>query len=185
MELVRIFVNENNDEGIWSIRLNGEEQNELDKFLGLMNDREWLRAFLKNKVNLMVGFFGRITTEEAVEKTLTEIEELDDVLYDYAKQGFTGGHHCLQHLFKPLNNFEYAITTHQKSKARIRNSWLRLYAIRLAPNCYLVTGGAIKLTRDMRTEHLQNELTKLDQVKTFLRNNGIDYPEDLNTYQNE
>jgi hypothetical protein len=31
-----------------------------------------------------------------------------------------------------LNNFEYAITVHQKSKARIRKGWLRLYAIRLA-----------------------------------------------------
>jgi hypothetical protein len=186
MKLVRIFVNENNSEGIWSIHLNGEEKNEFARFFDLTNDPEWLEDFFeKNEVNLMIGFFGRITIEGAVEKTLKEIEELEDVLFDYAEQGFTGGHNCLQHLFKPLNNFEHAITIHQKSKARIGNSWLRLYAIRLASNCYLVTGGGIKLTRDMRTEHFQNELTKLDQAKTFLRNNSIDYPEDLNTFQNE
>jgi hypothetical protein len=60
-----------------------------------------------------------------------------------------------------------------------------LYAIRLAENCYLVTGGAIKLTLDMKREHLQNELKKLEQAKLFLRSNGIDYPEDLNPHKDE
>ena len=86
---------------------------------------------------------------------------------------------------KPLNDFEYAITTHQKSKVRILKGWLRVYAIRLAQNCYLITGGAIKLTQNMERKHLQKELKKLDQARMFLRNNEIDYPEDLNTYQNE
>jgi hypothetical protein len=90
-----------------------------------------------------------------------------------------------RHLFKPLNNFEYAITAYQKSKARIRKGWLRLYAIRLAENCYLVTGGAINLTLDMKRAHLQNELNRLEQAKLFLRSNGIAYPEDLNTYKDE
>jgi len=38
MKLVRIFVNENNGEGIWSIHLNGEEKNEFAKFFDLIND---------------------------------------------------------------------------------------------------------------------------------------------------
>lgn len=69
--------------------------------------------------------------------------------------------------------------------ARIKRGWLRLYAIRLAPNCYLVTGGAIKLTNDMRRKHLQHELMKLDQAKALLRNTGIYYPQDLNTFSDE
>jgi hypothetical protein len=84
-----------------------------------------------------------------------------------------------------LNNFEYAIASLQKSKARIRKGWLRLYAIRLAENCYLVTGGAIKLTQDMKRAHLQDELKKLELAKQFLRDNGIDFPEDLNSYRDE
>jgi hypothetical protein len=44
----------------------------------------------------------------------------------------------------------------------------------------IVTGGAIKLTKDMRGEHLQYELKKLEKTKLFLRNNGINFPEDLN-----
>jgi hypothetical protein len=91
----------------------------------------------------------------------------------------------LQHLFKPLNNFEYAISIHQKSKGRVRKGWLRLYAIRLAANCYMVTGGAIKLTADMKRSHLEYELKKSEQTKQFLRTNGIDYPEDLNSNKDE
>jgi len=60
-----------------------------------------------------------------------------------------------------------------------------LYAIRLAENCYLVTGGAIKLTPDMKRDHLEYELKKLEHAKQFLRTNGIDYPQDLNDYKNE
>jgi hypothetical protein len=48
-----------------------------------------------------------------------------------------------------------------------------------------VTGGAIKLTLDMKRDHLKNELKKLEQAKLFLSTNGIDYPEDLNTYKDE
>lgn len=184
MKIVRIFGR--SDDGIWSIHLNDEMHNEFEKFFDLMNDIEWLHNFFeKNKGDLMAGFFGRITTSEAVLRTLEEIEEMEDVLYNYTEQGFANNGKCLQHLFKPLNNYEYAITTHQKSKARIKRGWLRLYAIRLAQNCYLITGGAIKLAFDMKRKHLQNELVKLDQAKTLLRNNGIDYPEDLNIFNDE
>ena len=151
-----------------------------------MSDIEWLHDFFEqNKADLHGGFFGSITIGVAVSKTLDEVEEMENSLYDYSEQGFGSRDSNLQHLFKPLNNFEYAITTHQKSKTRVKKGWLRLYAIRLAENCYLVTGGAIKLTPDMKREHLQNELKKLEQAKLFLCSNGIDYPEDLNIYKDE
>ena len=186
MKLISIFVSDDSEEGLWSIHLNGESQNEFGKFFNQMNDPEWLHEFLgKNKIDLNSGFFGNITIGEAVLRIMEEAEEMEDTLYDYSEEGFTNGSINLQHLFKPLNNFEYAITIHQESKARIGRGWLRLYAIRLAENCYLVTGGAVKLTQNMKRTHLQNELKKLEQAKRFLRNNGIAYPEDLNNHQDE
>jgi len=181
MKLVPIFVSEDSEEGLWSIQLDGETQSEFEKFFDLINDIEWLHNFFdQNKADLHGGFFGSITIGVAVSRTLDEAEEMEDSLYNYSEQGFEGSDNNLQHLFKPLNNFEYTITGHQKSKARIKKGWLRLYAIRLAKNCYLVTGGGIKLTPDMKRQHLQYELRKLETAKQFLRNNGIDYPEDLN-----
>lgn len=186
MKLVPIFVSKDSAEGVWSIHLDGEAQNEFDKFFDVMNNIEWLHNFFEqNNGDLHGGFFGSITIKGAVSRTLDEIEEMENALYDHSEQGFQDNDNNLQHLFKPLNNFEYAIATHQKSKARIRKGWLRLYAIRLDQNCYLVTGGAIKLTLDMRKVHLQAELKKLEQTKQFLRDNGIDFPEDLNNYKDE
>jgi hypothetical protein len=186
MEIVSIFVGGNRRDGLWSIHLEDEQQNEFDNFFDHMNDLEYLHNFFKeNKTDLWSGFFGKMTPDEAVQRTLKEVDEMEDVLYDYTELGFSGNGNCLQHLFKPLNNFEYAIGTHQKSKARLKRGWLRIYAIRLAQNCYLVTGGAIKITYNMERKHLQDELIKLERAKTFLRNNCIEFPEDLNTYQDE
>jgi hypothetical protein len=186
MKIIRIFVDKHGEDGLWSIHLNGCEQNEFDYFFDSMNNVEYLHDFFeKNKTDLMAGFFGKMSTEDAILRTLEEVEEIENALYNYTERGFFGSGNCLQHLFKPLNNFEYAICAHQKSKARIKRGWLRIYAIRLAPNCYLVTGGAIKITYDMKPKHLQDELRKLDLAKTFLRNNDIEFSEDLNTYQNE
>ena len=116
---------------------------------------------------------------------MEETEEMEDLLFYFSERGFKGRGAELQQVFRPLDNFEYAIATHRKSKARIKRGWLRLYAIRLAGNCYVVTGGAIKLTLEMKRDHLKDELKKLEQVKQYPRINGIDYPEDLNSYKDE
>lgn len=186
MKLVPIFVAEDSEDGLWSIQLEGSAQSEFEEFFDRVNDVEWLYDFFdQNGVDLYGGFFGNVSIGESASRTLVEAEEMENLLYDFSEQGFRGTETTLQHLFKPLNNFEYAISRHQKSKARIRNGWLRLYAIRLAENCFLVTGGAIKLTPNMKRDHLEYELKKLEQAKQFLRTNGIDFPEDLNDFKNE
>ena len=67
----------------------------------------------------------------------------------------------------------------QKEKARLKNmvshpSWLRLYAIKLTPGVYIITGGAIKLTATMQErEHTRKELVKMDKVRRFLLEENI------------
>lgn len=78
----------------------------------------------------------------------------------------------LQSLFKPLNNNDTQIYDLQKSK--YKHSWLRIYAIRIAPNCYVVTGSAIKLVRNMdEKDYLIKEKQKLEKVKNFLMDEGL------------
>lgn len=65
-----------------------------------------------------------------------------------------------------------------KEKAKVKNrprhaSWLRIYAIKLEPGCYIITGGAIKLTRTMQErEHTLAELNKMEVVRSFLLSGG-------------
>jgi hypothetical protein len=85
----------------------------------------------------------------------------------------------LQILFKPLNNNESSIEgDHQATKAK--RKWLRLYAVRIAPNCFVITGGAIKLTQGMEErEHTAKELRKIPMIKGFLENHGLYDPDDF------
>ncbi len=53
-------------------------------------------------------------------------------------------------------------------------SWLRIYAIKLDPGIYIITGGAIKLTRTMQErEHTLAELARMEQVRRYLLDNNI------------
>lgn len=66
-----------------------------------------------------------------------------------------------------------------KEKAKLKNtakhaSWLRIYAIKLESGIYIITGGAIKLTRTMQErEHTLKELGKMEKVRAFLLDQGI------------
>ena len=70
---------------------------------------------------------------------------------------------------------------HELTREKARNwergqhpSWLRIYAIRIEPNVYIVTGGAIKLTATMQErEHTLKELAKLNACRDFLKCNGV------------
>ncbi|HVI47613.1 MAG TPA: hypothetical protein VM802_22270 [Chitinophaga sp.] len=180
MKLIRIFTPENSEDGIWSVHSDSAKRNEFASFFKNINDIEYLREFFaKNANDLDNNPWGTYTVEDAIIKTIEDAAEMEDTLEDCALQARRSNYYNLQHLFKPLNNFEYSITVHQKSKARIKRSWLRLYAIRVDINCFVVTGGAIKLTLDMRRDYLQEELKKLEQTRIFLRENNFDYPEDL------
>jgi len=71
-----------------------------------------------------------------------------------------------------LHNEETGILTLSKQKARRR--WLRLYALRIDKNVYLITGGAIKLTKTMEERpHTSEELAKLERCRQFLQNNNV------------
>lgn len=75
----------------------------------------------------------------------------------------------------------------QQSKAapilKKRSPALRIYALRMSANTFIITGGAIKMTRTMwEMEHLQKELRKLNMAVTWLKENGLHSSESLNDF---
>ena len=64
----------------------------------------------------------------------------------------------------------------EKAKGRFghgHTSWLCLYALKLEPGAYLITGGSIKLTKTMaERKHTLKELMKLEMVRNYLIDNG-------------
>ncbi len=144
------------------------------------NDVEYLEAFFnEHKEDLQREFFNYISIEEAIYQTIEEANELEDLILQIAESGKTDRGQTLQTLFKPLHKKDedkFPVPDHQKSKlyGTKHRSRLRIYAIRIEENVFIVTGGAIKLTRTMNErEHLENELKNLEDVKQFLIENGI------------
>ena len=182
-------------ESLYSIRFGDDEVDEFenneyeddktkkDEFRRLFNnwsDVEYLDAFFTaHQADLFKPFYHPISIEEAIERTLDEAFELEQKILKIAVNGKDNKLECLQTLFKPLNNKDaeiYPIPGWQLSKAygTYSKSWLRIYAIRIDENLFVVTGGAIKLTETMNDRpHLIKELEKLELVQLQLKESGI------------
>lgn len=175
MELVPIFADPK--PSIFAIRFNKHDDDEFRKIFNLWGDVEYLENFFEeNKSDLEKEFYSGITVSDAVEMTLEEAEALEEKLYEYAESGHSDISQSLQTLFRSLDNNDYKTTSLQKSKAygSRRKSWLRVYAIRIEANLFIITGGAIKLTHTMNERpHTLKELQKLDRVRAFLKEEGL------------
>ncbi|NJD23311.1 MAG: hypothetical protein FIA82_11680 [Melioribacter sp.] len=174
MKIVVIFETQN--QALFSFKYDDEEIDELDRLFDQWQDIEYLEDFFtRNRSDLTSGFFGKISIEEAVLQTRKDAKELQKQFLAIEESDENNPLY-LNSYFKPLDNITYKQNELEKTKAYgiIENSWLRLYAIRVPENYFIITGGTIKLTRTMRERsHTQNELDRLDNCLAFLRANGI------------
>ena len=165
------------ERSLFSVIYAENQTNEFDRLFDNWTDVQYLKDFfIKNQDDLNSKFYGQITIEEAIEKTIEDAEYLEERLLELAENGVNENKENLQTLFKPLYNYVSKPATHQKSKGYglKSKSWLRVYAIRIAKNTYVITGGAIKLTPTMNErEHLKRELQKLEITKQYLKENEI------------
>jgi len=152
-----------------------EKPNEFRRLFNNWSDPEYLEAFFqKHKTDLQKEFYNFISLEDAISQTINESFELEEKLIEVAENGKENVYENLQTLFAPLNKKEKIlvnIPANQKSKVygACYKSWLRIYAIRIEKNVFIITGGAIKLTENMNErEHLLNELDKLKRIRQFL-----------------
>ena len=168
-----------------------EDANTKDEFRRLFknwSDPEYLDAFFTtHQHDLQKEFYNYISIEDAIFDTIDEAEQLEIELLKLAELGKCEQTKTLQTIFKPLDNREKSVINIPslqacKAKGDWSKSWLRIYAIRINSNMFIVTGGAIKLTEKMDRPHLENELEKLDKVKAFLTEQDIIDENDLIEY---
>jgi hypothetical protein len=146
---------------------------EFDRIITLWNDVEYLEEFFEaNQSDLASGFWGGISVDEAIIKTITEANSLEKKIIHIAKNLKAGE---LDHLFKKLDKstrnkgFE-----RQKVYGLSTPTWLRIYALKVDNHYFCITGGAIKLTEKMNgISHLDKELMKMDRCNSFFKSQGI------------
>ena len=181
MKVINIF--EVVKESLYSVQYDSETTHELKRIFDLWNDPEYLEAYFEaNKLILDNAFWQGISVEEAVLYTKKEVVLLEEELLTIAESGKSNSDENLSTLFKPLKNNPLKIEKYEKSKLKGEPParWLRIYAIRIEPNLFLISGGAIKLTKTMNEDsYLKIELQKLEVVKSFLidgeENEDIDF----------
>ena len=142
----------------------------------------WLRSFFQDNLADLSSFFHITDVYEAVMETIDEAKRLECLMLDITPDA------NLDVLFKHLENSRFWEMTLGREKAYgdggyRRQSWLRIYAIKIEPGIYLVTGGAIKLTATMdQRNHTLAELARMERVRNYLLENGVYDIESFNDY---
>lgn len=161
------------DNRLWAVRYHGDSSNCFDAAFSNWFDMNWLKSFFQENLADLSSFFHITDVYEAVMETIEEAKRLECLMFDISPDA------NLDLLFKHLENNRFAEMSLGREKAygdgSFRHpSWLRLYAIKIQPGVYLVTGGAIKLTHKMRERsHTLDELAKMEHVRNYLLDNGV------------
>ncbi|MGF1586282.1 MAG: hypothetical protein ACFCUM_13235 [Bacteroidales bacterium] len=160
MKIVRIFADQ-----LFAFQYKNEEDNELLRLLTLWNDTEYLYQFVKQHKADAPQY---VAIPTLINQLIGNANDIDDTLNEIS----THPDKKLEAFFKPLDNQEYHIV--ELSKQKGRRSYLRLYAIKIDKNCFVITGGAIKfhhLNKDR--PHTQMEMKKIDKCRDYLIDNNV------------
>lgn len=170
------------DDGLlWAVRFDKDNQNALHKVLNQWRDAEWLADFFTQNLDDLISYFRITNIEDSIYQTMEDRDELACIIMDISPDA------NLDRFFRPLENDRSSEMILGKEKGRPhRRSWLRLYAIKLSVGIYIITGGAIKLTRTMQErEHTLQELEKMEKVRNFLIREHVFDEDSFTDYQKE
>ena len=157
---------------LWAVRYDGARDNALPLLFEQWSDPEWLVDFFLANMSDLTSYFKITDINQAIYDTIDDSQSMQCLILDISPNA------DLDRLFRPLENSRINEMLLGREKAKIRNrphhaSWLRIYAIKLEPGCYIITGGAIKLTRTMQErEHTLIELNKMEAVRNYLLDGG-------------
>jgi hypothetical protein len=166
--------------GLFGICMNPDQKpvsNEYDAFVQWTFNRKNLRSFFLEREQLLVtnSYFPN-SIREAVNRSFVEMSGLEQQLKSNYERGIDNLCNYLRSNFKPLDNQARFAEELQPSKTKGagRQNWIRLYAVRVSPEMYIVTGGGIKLVLEMKDDlALAHERRKLLQVRDYLKKEGM------------
>ncbi len=154
MKIVSIFTGK-----LYAFQYPAETDNEFDRLMELWTDVTYLKQFAdKNGIKSSVSF---------VENRLSDAEQIQDLL-DHINEH----NEPLQIYFQKLAEPGFKLLSLQKGKTS--GNQLRLYAIKIDEDCFVITGGAIKMSQKMKDHpDTAKELQKLTIARNYLNENGV------------
>lgn len=124
------------------------------------------------------------TPELTAKRVISEADILEPLLRKLAYNAADGTKPDLDSHFQRLGGKKYDclwILEPQKSYGPLSPSLIRLYAIKIDSNCYLIVHGGIKLGHSIQDSPVLKDIVfkKIDYVLNFLRASGILSSEDI------
>lgn len=184
MEIVEIYT-----DWLYSIHFDEEDLNEFHRIFKEWHDLDYLVKFFSENADYMnIPFWEEAgldcrNPEVCAQKVIDEANDLETyikLLVENMNKGekpdFDEYFHFLEGKYKCLWSLEP-----MKSYGTGRPSLLRLYAIKLGNNCYLIVYGGIKLGSTIQSSPVLKDkvFNKIDNVLSYLKSNGITDSEDI------
>ena len=105
MKINGIFPIRKNSNNLTAVRFEGNEVNEFEKLFDNWTDVEFLFNFFEEHIeDLESGFYTDTSIDNAVNKTIEEAEDLEEIILGLSESGEYDDSQTLQSLFKPLDN---------------------------------------------------------------------------------
>ena len=157
-----------------------DRDNEFSKVFKLWNSPKYLKEFFNENIDYFKQeYWNDITEEEFVEDVTRSLNRIRKELIALFKS------HTLHTIVEPLEPKEEDERLHKSIRVKIKRGYIhgrfafRFYAIEIEENkCYLITGAAIKIHKDMlKAPNTKIEMAKLEYALQELSSEGIDTKE--------
>lgn len=155
MKIVTIF-----EQQLYAFQYTNSIENEYDRLMSCWISPVWLYNFCERNYISNKSLF--------IQQIIQDAEQIQNFLENLRTHA-----EYFTLFFEPLQQSEvFKMMSFQKGK--VRRNKLRFYAIKIDENCFVITGGAIKLTMKMQEhEDTRNELIKLKQARAFFSKNNV------------
>ncbi len=162
MKIVPIFASK-----LFSFHYPQEAENEYDRLTMLWNDPEYLFEYAEKNESFIHSYLSM-----SIEKFINCILDDVDILEEMLETHFYGKSLSLNMCFQPLYDKESQCKRLSLQKRKCK--YLRIYAIKIDEDCFVITGGAIKLAPAMQDHpDMIIELQKLNNCKNYLQANDV------------
>lgn len=168
MKIVSIFAGK-----LYAFQYDDESHDEFNRLFDQWTDLIYLEDFFeRNKTDIFGSYWNYESVEVAVFHTLDHADELRNRFIELAGKKKRQKGIGLDLIFASLSEKNLSVMELRPSKSK--KSWLRMYALRIGNDVYVITGGAIKLTQKMQDRpHTDKELRKTSRCRDWLLEKGI------------
>lgn len=182
MKLVTIF-----DDRIWSVVYDDSIEDAFNDEFDRWHNAEYVYNYILENIDSKNNSPWRnYSAKKLAAMVKNEAIMFESRLEELYKNGFKDFDNEFVNLSKGAYELQLIESKAYGKPIELKPSLLRLYAIRIEKDKYVITGGAIKFVHEMKdSKDLTRELDKLRTVKEWLKGNSIHISNDVETLTEE